>query len=262
MRTRAIVPGILAALLAVGLLGGAGPAPAAAGTQETRPSAETPDWFELYRRAVAGAELESWEEVEATVRRAIRLNPKPARNVRTYGMWHASYIPYYYLGLAQYRLGRHEEALRNFAKEEAAGAVQHDPIAYLKLKKIVASIKVDPARAPDPAGPAPQAAAGPSEDGVMDGLQAFFRGDYDQSIASFQETMKRSPEDDLTLHLYLGMAYAGKASEESAQRQLWRNMAFLEFQRVHAIDPDYVLAPGVFSDEMVKLFKGAGSTSP
>ena len=58
------------------------------------------------------------------------------------------------------------------------------------------------------------------------------------------------------------MAYAGKASEESAQRQLWRNMAFLEFQRVHAIDPNYAIAPGVFSDEMVKIFKEAGSTSP
>ncbi len=260
MRARAIAAGILAALLAIGLLGGAGPAPPAAGEDGTEPSGETPGWYELYRRAVAGAELESWEEVEATVRRAIRLNPEPSRNVRTYGMWHASYIPYYYLGLAQYRLGRHEEALRNLEKEEAAGAVQHDPVAYLKLKKIVASIKAGPA--PAPADPAARATGTPPGDGVMEGLQAFFQGDYDQSIAAFQETMKRGPEDDLTLHLYLGMAYAGKASGESAQRQLWRNMAFLEFQRVHAIDPDYVLAPGVFSDEMVRLFKEAGSTSP
>lgn len=240
----------------------------AAQDQGPAPAGPTsPPWYELYRKAVADAELENWEGVAAKIQQALKANPKSERNVRTYGMWHALYIPYYYLGLAQFHMGQKPEALKSLQKEEAAGVIQHDPIAYLKLRKTAAAIGTSPApgaAAPaatiSTAGSSPPAKppAAPMGDNLVEGLQSFFQGEYDRSILAFQEEMKRSPKDDLTLHLYLGMAYAGKASEASAsQKAIWRNFAMVEFQRVHEADPSYTLASGVFSEEMVQLFNEA-----
>ena len=229
----------------------------------------SPPWYEAYQRAVADAELENWEGVEVKIDQALKLNAKSERNVRTYGMWHASYIPYYYLGMAQYHMGKGAEALKSLQKEEAAGVVQHDPVAYLKLRKISDAIEAGPKGPPVAAAtattaPPPPAAAGKpattastKADALVGGLQAFFQGNYDKSISLFQEEMKRTTTDDLTLHLYLGMAYAGKASEQPKQKDIWRNLAILEFQRVHALDATYTLASGVFSEEMVVLFNEA-----
>lgn len=256
--------GAAGALVALAVLAAASLAAApslAAGQQPPAPPGPgSPAWYESYRKAVADAELENWESVTRRIQQSVAGNPKSERNVRTYGMWHALYTPYYYLGMAQYHLGRNDEALRNLEKEEAAGVIQHDPVAYLKLRRMAAAMRSG-AKAPTPLPPAPveakAAAAAAGGDNLVEGLQAFFQGDYAKSITAFQEEMKRAPKDDLTLHLYLGMAYAGKASEDAAQKALWRNLAVLEFQRVNAIDSGYALAPGVFSEEMVQLFEEA-----
>jgi len=257
----------MAVLSLVALLAPALAASEAAAQGQAAPTTPaSPPWYEAYQRAVADAELENWEGVTTKIDQALKLKAKSERNVRTYGMWHNSYIPYYYLGLAEYHLGKGAEALKNFQREEAAGIVQHDPIAYLKLRKISDAIqsgqKPIPAGASTPAAAAPAPARGAAapagkSDALVGGLQAFFQGDYDRSISLFQEEMKRTSGDDLTLHLYLGMAYAGKASEQPGQKEIWRNLAFLEFQRVHAIDPGYTLASGIFSEEMVVLFNQA-----
>ncbi|MBI3447834.1 MAG: hypothetical protein HY049_02765 [Acidobacteria bacterium] len=242
------------------------PAVAAPLPQASPTTPGSPPWYEAYQRAVADAELENWEGVEAKIDQALKLNAKSERNVRTYGMWHASYIPYYYLGMAQYHMGKGNEALKSLQREEAAGVVQHDPVAYLKLRKISDAIEAGPKAPPSaaatstaapPAASKPATAASTKADALVGGLQAFFQGNYDRSISLFQEEMKRTTTDDLTLHLYLGMAYAGKASEQPGQKEIWRNLAILEFQRVHALDSAYTLASGVFSEEMVVLFNEA-----
>ena len=246
-------------------------APGLAQTGQAPPPAgpTSPAWYDSYWKAVADAELENWEGVALRIGEALKANPKSERNVRTYGMWHASYIPYYYLGLAQYNLGQPAEALKNLEKEEAGGVVQHDPVAYLKLRKTAAAIRrgaTGGATSPSPpiqsgassagrpSGAAPAPAVG---DNLVEGLQAFFGGDYDRSVSLFQNEMKRTSRDDLTLHLYLGMAYAGKATEDVKSQALWRNLAFLEFRRVRSLDPNYNLASGIFSEEMVRLFDEA-----
>lgn len=225
-----------------------------------------PQWFESYRQAVIHAELEEWEAVERFVREALGANPTPRRNVRIYGMWHTSYTPFFHLGLAQYRQGRYDEAMKSFRREAAAGVIQHDPVAWLKMKKLMASARggpppppgeVAPASAPEPASVPPAE----SPDGVIRGLEAFFKSDYDRSIAAFQEALKGwqgSEGGDLTLHLYLGMAYAGKASASPGQEKIWENLAYMEFQRVHRMDPGYRLSPGIFSEDMMALFESAG----
>lgn len=251
-----------AALLAATALFCAAP-PAAAADPEPPPASE---WFDLYRQAVVHVELEDWKSVESYIRRAIAINPKSQRNVRLYGMWHNSYMPYYYLGLAEYRLGDYGAAMESFRKEEAAGIVQHDPVLYLKMSKLMTSAEGTPPPRPPAAGSkkvakATAAPAGTSSgsSAVIEGLQAFFQNKYDASIAAFQDAMKKSSEDDLTLHLYLGMAYAGKASADKGQRSLWENLAQLEFKRVHEMDPGYKLAPGIFSEEMMALFERSGA---
>jgi tetratricopeptide (TPR) repeat protein len=231
-------------------------------------SSSGPQWFEHYRQAVVHAELEEWEGVEKKIQESLQLNPRPQRNVRIYGMWHASYIPYFYLGLAKYRQGLYPEALSNFQKEEAAGVVQHDPVAYLKMSKIMAAIRSGkkasgppaPAASHTQGSPPPGAAGtgGSDSDSLIQGLQSFFQSEYDRSIAAFQEALKGGRADDLTLHLYLGMAYTGKASADPDHRAIWENLAFLEFQRVHQMDPEYRLASGIFSEEMMGLFTRAG----
>jgi tetratricopeptide (TPR) repeat protein len=267
-RTHGPATAALSAVCAVAVwLAPAWPGIAAQGEAST-PAAgvDSQPWYEQYRKAVADSELENWEGVVAKIEEALKTNTKSERSVRTYGMWHASYIPYYYLGLAQYHLGRKTEAMKNLEKEEAAGVVQHDPVAYLKLRKTVAAIKAGTGAGPTGATPSAGPGAGPSAtpkppaaaaDHLVEGLQSFFQGDYDKSVAAFQEELKRSTKDDLTLHLYLGMAYAGKASEQASQKAIWTNLAILEFQQVHALDPNYALASGVFSEVMVQLFNEA-----
>lgn len=237
------------------------PALAAAGT-EAGPGG--PAWFELYHKALVHSELEEWDSVEEYARQAIELNPRSQRTVRIYGMWHSSYIPYYFLGLAEYRQGRYDDALKSFRKEEEAGVIRHDPVEWLKMQKLIGSARPapPPGAAAKPVGmsTAPPAigSTGGGPDPVIAGLEAFFKGRYDESIAAFQEAMKAGRDDDLTLHLYLGMAYAGKASGDSGQRQIWENLAFMEFRRVHVMDPGYRLSPGVFSEEMMALFERSG----
>jgi tetratricopeptide (TPR) repeat protein len=250
------------ALLAPPALAG-GPA-----EKPAEPSSGGPRWFDLYRQAIVHAELEEWGGVEKKIQESLQLNPRPQRNVRIYGMWHASYIPYFYLGLAKYRQGLYPEALSNFQKEEAAGVVQHDPVAYLKMDKIMAAIRSGKKTSGPPApaashtqdSPPPGAAGtgGSDSDSLIQGLQSFFQSEYDRSIAAFQEALKGGRADDLTLHLYLGMAYTGKASADPDHRAIWENLAFLEFQRVHQMDPEYRLASGIFSEEMMGLFTRSG----
>ncbi len=260
---RAVIWMLSAPLVLVLTLSGA-----AAATPE-EPSAGGPPWFEAYRQAVVHADLEEWGAVEESIRTAIALNPRPQRNVRIYGMWHTSYTPWFYLGLSEYRQGRYEEAMISFRKEEEAGVIQHDPVAYLRMRKLIASGQAGPP--PPPSQPSPKPVGAPdaaprslpasAEPGpVIAGLQAFFRGDYDGSIADFQEAMKQGKGSDLTLHLYLGMAYAGKASSDKGHRTIWENLAYLEFQRVHELDPGYRLSPGIFSEEMMDLFDRAGAS--
>lgn len=220
-----------------------------------------PGWFEAYRQAVVHAELEEWDMVEDYAEEALRANPTPQRSVRIYGMWHTSYIPYYYLGLAQYRQGRYGEAMKSFRKEEQAGAIRHDPVAWIKMKKLMSSAGKDAPAPPSGAAagsPPPTSASPEAGDGVIVGLEAFFKHDYDGSIAAFQEAMKDARSEDLTLHLYLGMAYAGKAKANPEQKTIWENLAFMEFQQVHRMDPGYTLSPGIFSEDMMALFEASG----
>ena len=142
--------------------------------------------------------------------------------------------------------------------------VQHDPVAYLKMRRIMKKIRSGKEATGTPAsgmerasGPAAVDHAGTGSDRLIDGLQSFFQNDYDGSIATFQEALKEGRADDLTIHLYLGMAYAGKASADPEHHTIWENLAFLEFQRVHQMDPDYRLASGIFSEQMMGLFDRA-----
>ena len=256
---RLIVAPLVAVLLAAvpGSLSAASPPPAKGDT------APESGWFDHYRRAGVHSELEDWSAVESSIQKAIAINPRSQRNVRIYGMWHASYMPYFFLGLAEYRQGRYQAAMGSFRKEEKAGVIQHDPVAWLKMQRLISSAHAGP-KPPPGASTSPSATgaasapASPGPDGVIAGLEAFFKSDYEGSIAAFQEAMKVGRDDDLTLHLYLGMAYAGKASSEPDGGKIWENLAFLEFQRVHALDPGYRLSSGIFSEEMMALFEGAG----
>ena len=79
-------------------------------------------------------------------------------------------------------------------------------------------------------------------------------------IREAREALKAGRGDDLTLHLYLGMAYSGKATADPGHGQIWENLAFLEFQRVQELDPAYRLASGIFSEKMMGLFDRARAT--
>ena len=76
-----------------------------------------------------------YAEAVKSLQEAVRLKPDPALNEQTYGLQFVDYLPYYYLGLCQLRLGELREAVRLFGVEEERGVVVRSPL-YAELKRL------------------------------------------------------------------------------------------------------------------------------
>lgn len=79
--------------------------------------------FRAYARGQEAAADGRWSEVETDMQQALAENAQPKARVRLYGQRFAPYVPQYYLGLAAYRQGDCQSALRWFGESAAAAVI-------------------------------------------------------------------------------------------------------------------------------------------
>jgi hypothetical protein len=113
-------------------------------------------WYALYERALNAQDEKDWKSTTQLLREAIQAKPDPALKAKTYGLRFVNYVPYFYLGVAQYHLGNKAEALKQFAISEQHGVIKGAPEEYFSLRQIRAELTGE-AYAPldgSPTGPA------------------------------------------------------------------------------------------------------------
>lgn len=85
--------------------------------------AASPD--SLFRDGVKAADRDDWLTVERAMRRALEIDPEESeRKVSITGMRYEQYLPHYFLGLALYRMGRHEAADRAWRESSDQGVIR------------------------------------------------------------------------------------------------------------------------------------------
>lgn len=93
-----------------------------------RPAQAVDEWYDFYLEARnTDIPSEDWEGCVDNVRAALRLRPRPAVNVQTYGLQFVDYLPYYLLGQCLLRQDKFAEAIDAFAQAERSGAVSQSP---------------------------------------------------------------------------------------------------------------------------------------
>ena len=86
------------------------------------------EWYDYYLQARDGdIPGRRWADCLKNLDKALQLRPTPGNNVRTYGMWTENYLPHYYKGVCLLRQENFDEAVKEFTKEEQAGAVRRTP---------------------------------------------------------------------------------------------------------------------------------------
>lgn len=82
------------------------------------------DWRESFAAGVKARDQGQWEDAVRSMQEAIDQNPRATgEKVRVYGMKLERYLPYYYLGIAQYHLKNCQKAVEAFTKARAAGTM-------------------------------------------------------------------------------------------------------------------------------------------
>jgi hypothetical protein len=131
--------------------------------------------------------------------------PASQKRVRLYGVRFAPYTPYFYRGLAHYRLGRCEEALRDFARE-----ARFDVLAENKHETMSAAVadcrtKLAAAGTPVPADAPAEPAGGTAADALRALVAAYFNGDY-ALVAAYDPAVLASPAEQAQAWLYRAAA--------------------------------------------------------
>ncbi len=81
------------------------------------------DYRSDYQDGIEAAEKGNWAEVQRRMRAALAENAKPSNRMRTYGTNFIPYVPHYYLGLANARLGDCAAAIDAFSNAASRGVV-------------------------------------------------------------------------------------------------------------------------------------------
>jgi len=120
-------------------------------------------WHVHYKNAINAAKKGEWQEVIAQIQNAIEDSPEPKFQKKSYGLNYENYFPFYYLGLAYFRLTQYNKAEINLKKsffyeeinkdKSYAGEAQrmlddcHLRLNPVATEKPVADIKKEPVMA-------------------------------------------------------------------------------------------------------------------
>jgi tetratricopeptide (TPR) repeat protein len=93
-----------------------------------RPALAVREWYDYYLQA-RDRDIPSrdWPACVENVGEALRLRPRSAINVQTYGLQFVDYLPHFLMGQCLLRQERYREALDAFDRAEKAGAVTRSP---------------------------------------------------------------------------------------------------------------------------------------
>jgi tetratricopeptide (TPR) repeat protein len=92
------------------------------------PALAVHEWYDYYLRARnRDIPAQNWDGCVENVREALRLRPRPAINVQTYGLQFVDYLPHFLMGQCLLRQDKYREALDAFDRSEEAGAVTRSP---------------------------------------------------------------------------------------------------------------------------------------
>ena len=83
------------------------------------------EWYEFYEQGRDAVESQRWDDAIRELTRAIALRDEPGANVKTYGLQFIDYFPYTYRGMAHYKAGHFEDALKDLERADRIGAA-HD----------------------------------------------------------------------------------------------------------------------------------------
>jgi hypothetical protein len=120
------------------------------------------DYKDDYKAGVQAADRRQWSEVARRMERAIAGKATEGEQISIYGMRFEPYLPFYYLGVAQFNLGDCGAARKAWTESERQKAIMRTNF-YANLKKLRGSCpdtepvppKADPVPTPIPTGPDP-----------------------------------------------------------------------------------------------------------
>jgi tetratricopeptide (TPR) repeat protein len=84
---------------------------------------DTRTWYQAYDAAVKDIANSRWQSAITNLQLAVKLGPKPARSVLTYGDVAVKFVPDYYLGVAYLNLKQYAEADRAFQAVQRTGLI-------------------------------------------------------------------------------------------------------------------------------------------
>ncbi len=91
-------------------------------------------WYEHYDAAKKALNSGEWAEAIEQLEQALERRGDSGAKVRTYGMNFEAYFPHLKLGIAYYRMGQIEAALRAFETEEVLAAIKRSESAWAELE--------------------------------------------------------------------------------------------------------------------------------
>jgi len=114
---------------------------------------------ESFGQGIVATDHGDWPQVVRSMSEAIRTKPQATgEKVKIYGMRFERYLPYFYLGLANYRQGNCSQALQAFQSSRFAQSVRGITLGRLKIYEDICRQRVGQTPPPSPRS----AAAGPS----------------------------------------------------------------------------------------------------
>jgi tetratricopeptide (TPR) repeat protein len=94
-------------------------------------------WFNNYENAKKAIEKGNWNQAVEYLREALAGKDNPALKAKTYGLRFIEYLPYYYLGLSYYRLGRYKEARTAFNQSLNHDVIQKKTDLHDSLRRML-----------------------------------------------------------------------------------------------------------------------------
>lgn len=93
-------------------------------------------WYNNYERALKAVDSQNWAEAVSYLQEALNDKPTPNPEAKTTGLRFIKYIPYYYLGLSYYKLGKYKEAAAAFKSSLDYGVIRSIPDLFSSLEKM------------------------------------------------------------------------------------------------------------------------------
>jgi len=87
-------------------------------------TAAAQEWYEYYEQGREAVAEQRWDDAIRNLSRAIALRDEPGANVKTYGLQFIDYFPYTYRGMAEYKAGHYDDALKDLERADRIGAAR------------------------------------------------------------------------------------------------------------------------------------------